>query len=183
MIINTYYQLIFSLHLCNSIFEDDDIILCVTDHSKNIQNVVNEISKENIFEEVIYLKTKNIDFDTRKYNRIKDTFSIALERQSRYDILLDSIKCHKIDEILFYNTGYLLIDAILSYFSKSSMDISLSMFEEGILSYKYDFDFFKSRKIINKIRKINNMIFYKFIGIRRLILSLPGFFNKFLNFS
>lgn len=156
MIVNTYYQLLTCLQLKNTIFRNDNTILCVTDHSNGMERVFKILSDKKTFSEAIFVKTKQIDFSNDKFYRIVDTFKISFDIKNRYTKLIDEIKEKEIDEILFYNTGYLFVDAVLSYFGKFNKKISVSLFEEGILSYNFEFDFFKSRKIINKIRRIRN---------------------------
>lgn len=156
MVVNTYYQLIVCLQLTNTFFKDDNTVLCITDHSKNSRNVAKKLSEEKIFNEVVFIENKTLDFADKKLMRIKDSLNISFDKTSRYNELLMTIKTSNIDEILFYNTGYLFIDALLSFFSNSESEVLLSMFEEGILSYEFEFDFFKSRKMINRIRKIRN---------------------------
>lgn len=158
IICNTYYQIIFSIQLRNTIFKDDYVTLLISDHSKNTSMILKKIRDENIFNECYYIQ--NLD-NLYKQKQFVDKLRVLLDSIAGasffYNKQLLNLKEKFYNEILSYNCG-LDIDSYYAYLYKKNKDLLYSNIEEGILSYNFllfeDFELQKKRSIISSIRRI-----------------------------
>ena len=78
LLTNTYYQLIAAMQLKYTIFKDDYVAVGFSDHSKNASQIVDLLSRQGIFDEIVLLKTKKIDMSKNKLNRFFRALKLAL---------------------------------------------------------------------------------------------------------
>ena len=130
---NTYYQLIVSLQLKNSIFGADDCYLILSDHSRNSEAIYKKIKNARIFKDVFIYNNKSIDLG--EYNLIQSIRYILYAVFGRI-LEINNIPQNKADMIFFYNVNR-SINMLYAYLSKNK-DIAVARFEEGMLSYNID---------------------------------------------
>lgn len=153
-ICNTYYQLIFSMQLKRTIYMEDYFVVLFSNHSNNAKDVVNRFKDIGYFDEIYYIKTKNIDYSLeRRFDFVK---------LMRYEI--EQIHNSYYDELLYYNCSVSTI-ALYNILYKNNSNLKASRFEEGILSY--DSKFYKDVNITGYGR-VNKLLYY----FRKMIPSL-----------
>ena len=75
IIANTYYQMIVAIQLQNTLFQNDEVVLLLSDHSKGTDAIVKKLKQQKTFAQVEYLQSLNF---LRNY---KYTFSQKLQIQ------------------------------------------------------------------------------------------------------
>ena len=121
---NTYYQLIFAFQLKKTIYKDDCFVLLISDQSKSADKIAKSVENLKFFEEVHFVSTKKIDYETGSISKKKQYF----------EEILQNIGKPKFDEFLFYNISQsttFLFSRLYAY----NKQIKCFRFEEGILSY------------------------------------------------
>ena len=154
IVANTYYQLILAIQMNNTVFIDDEIVLLVSDHSKDSRNIVNEINRHGLFLQCLFIKTKNRDKEIGFIRKIVDCIQIGLGCTNRYNRIIEDIKVHFFDEIICFNLE-LDIDSYYALLSKDNEDIVVSQYEEGLFSYNGGIYACKRRKLIERLQRIN----------------------------
>lgn len=134
IIANTYYQLLLSVQLKFSLFKNDEVFLLFSDHSKNAENIVNNIKKYHLFEHVKFIRSKNLVYSNSRLTSYLNLIKCILFRKSIFSFYLKGINNLNIDEILYFNP-FLDVECLYIELSKYNPQIRLSMFEEGLLSY------------------------------------------------
>ncbi len=165
---NTYYQLIIALQLKITQFKNDSVYLILSDHSKNAEQIANTIDSLNIFEKVLFIRTKELDYSEFEIgNLYKDVLPAILGNCS----FIQKVKLPKIDEFIYYNISFSTFQ-IFACLSKDNSDIICSRIEEGILSYDIKIhdgvDLGCRYKLINIVRE--------FLGYRSIFKSTKNFY-------
>jgi len=153
IIANTYYQLIFAIQLRRTKFQNDKIVLLLTDNSKNSANILTNVSVLSIFDESIYVETPGSRDCRSMIDKIVDFFQISFADSNRYEFYIKDIDDLYFDEVLMFNFNIRMY-GLHSLLSKYNKDIMISIFEEGILSYNAFVISTYRRRIINFFRKI-----------------------------
>lgn len=166
-ICNTYYQVIFSMQLARTIMSNFDITLMLSNHSRDSQNTVKQIEKLGLFENVVYLETKKIDYCTGILTKFKRLVSVSLSDCFDNDVLHNYY-----DEMIFYNLSASTI-AIHTVLSRYNNKIRISRMEEGILSYD---------SLENEPLKVEASFTTRYSSIIRKIFNKPDLLDNFYNF-
>lgn len=176
ILVNTYYQLILAIHMKNSILQHSSVVVLLSDHSVNSENVYNKLVINNIFDECYYVRSKNFYENRNQFQKFKDCLAIGFGRRNRYKQYISQIKNKKFDEFICYNVCLIEVDGIFSILYSFNKDIVFSLFEEGILSYNVDITKFKQRYLIEKIRKLKGLgNFYN--DIFKFYCFFPGIYE------
>lgn len=157
ILVNTYYQLILAIQMKNSILRQNRVVVLLSDHSINSENVYKKLVINHIFDECYYVRSKNFDENISKFQKLKDCLLIGAGKPNRYGQYISQIKNKKFDEFICYNVCLIEIDGIYSMLYSYNKNIVFSLFEEGILSYKIDITKSKKRYLIEKIRKLKGL--------------------------
>ena len=152
IIANTYYQLILAVQMRLTIFCKNEVILLLSNHSVNSEEVLNMLRKNGTFSEAYYIKTKGIIENRNSIQKAKDFFNIVFGQENRYSFYLHEIKNRVIDEIICFNYNIDII-GIYSLLYEKNNSVKVSLFEEGVLSYKVRIEDNLHRKIIRFARK------------------------------
>lgn len=59
LIADTYYQLLLAIQMRNTVFQQDECVILISDHSRNSSYVAEKIKEAKIFSECHHIKTKN----------------------------------------------------------------------------------------------------------------------------
>lgn len=153
IIANTYYQMIVALQLKNTLFHKDKVVLILTDHSPNMDNIANRIEKLGIFERCCYVEALEMVSARNFFDKICDYFQISFQKDNRYSIYLENIENLYFDEIICYNFGAVIF-GLYSKLYEYNKNIKVSIYEEGILSYSVKIEQTKRRKLINFTRQL-----------------------------
>lgn len=152
IIANTYYQLILAVQMRLTIFCKDEVILLLSNHSANSEEVLNRLSKIDFFSEAYYIKTKELIAKRNGVQKAKDFYDIILGRENRYSFYLDNVGNRRFDEIICFNYNIDII-GIYSLLYRNNSSVKVSLFEEGILSYGVVFEDNIRRKTIRFFRR------------------------------
>lgn len=129
---NTYYQLITVIQLKNTLLRNAYMGVLVSDHSKNTEQIVQNLKVTQCFEEVEFIKTKKLDYGEHgTLKKIAEIFSVwngTLDCNAR---LLDEVI---FDEFMFWNNNMSTI-AIGEWLYRKNNKIICSQYEDSILSY------------------------------------------------
>lgn len=158
IICNTYYQVIFSIQLKNTIFKYDYITLLISDHSNNTKSIVNKMIREKKFEECYFVQTKSRLYGAKKINdKIKVMLDAMFGMSTIHNSFLKNVRNKYYDEIISFNYA-LDIDSYYAYLYKYNPKIKCSMMEEGLFSYDFSMlnnvEFKKKRDLISAVRKV-----------------------------
>ena len=153
-IVNTYYQLLFCIQMRLTILNNVYMTILISDHSKNANQIAEIIKEKKIFNEVHYIRTRDIDVNIGIKQKIIDCVKLSGYNETRYDYLFDVVENKYYDMFLFYNLGYLYIDACYSYFWRFNKNLKISLFEEGILAYSIDYYSLRRRKLVDYLKRI-----------------------------
>ncbi len=149
VISNTYFQLIVAIQLKETCWFNDKVDIVITDQSNNSEKVAKNLSKLQIFNKVIWRKTKNL---------CQNTSNIYLNIK-KYKYICFGITDIKIiqnfyDELVYYNPD-IYTYGIFSKLKKNNSNLHVCRFEEGILSYTDSVYLENSKlKYSNIIRKL-----------------------------
>ncbi len=155
IIANTYFQIIISIQMKNTIFKNDHVELLVSDHSIGAKKVCAKISDMGIFNNCVYIESKNYDDGINIKQKIIDCVEIGIGKKNRYSKYLLNVSLDAFDEFIFYNEDYLEIDGIYSDLGSRNKKVKFSMYEEGLLTYRIGISASKRRKLIETIKKLN----------------------------
>lgn len=153
IITNTYYQLIFAIQLRQTFFANDDISLIVSDHSNNSKIVAERIKQEGLFNNTFYVESLSFLKKEKKFASARQFVDYCFKKETKSSILyLNRLDDLFFDELLVFNVDrYILnIFSTLSFYNKR---LSVSHFEEGVLSYNS-----KLHCIITPKRKIMDFV-------------------------
>ena len=157
---NTYYQLIVALQMKITVFKEENVVVLLSDHSMNADNITKKLSKEKIFAQVEYIETRKIDYTSKSLrSKIKNLYNAFFCNNSD---LFKFLFNRKFDEFFYFNQN-LSTNIIYSIILKSNNNIKCNQYEEGIFSY----DAMKNRDIL----KINSILL-KIYCCLRLIFGL-----------
>ena len=154
IISNTHYQTIVSLQLKMTLFKEDDVVFFVSDHSNGSEEIVKRLKQIELFEDVEYIRTRDILYQYSDKDKWRDFFSFSFFDRNRYAFYFDNTENLYFDEIVVFNyeADIYGLHAILSAVNR---DVKISMMEEGILSYN---TFEKTSKNLNLSCKIRNVL-------------------------
>lgn len=153
IITNTYYQLLFAIQLRATVFLKDEVVLLITDHSNHADVISKHVNETYYFEEVHYVRTKDLG-DTRAIlKRIEDFVQISFGKYNRYGFFLKELKNFMFDEVLVFNYN-VEIYGIYSILSQQNARLKVSRFEEGCLGYNTVVMDNLKRKIMNALRNL-----------------------------
>lgn len=182
---NTYYQLIVALQMKMTMFENENVTLLLSDHSINADSIVKKLSKENIFYQIEYIKTRKIDYTSKDLKtKIKTLYNAFFYDDSELFKLL----CNKKFDEFFYFNQNLSTNIIYSIMVKNNTNIKCNQYEEGIFSYEAmkNQDILKINSMILKIYCFLRVIF----GLKVLLKETKNVYvfytelyegNKFIN--
>ncbi len=153
IIANTYYQLIFAMQMKLTIFENEDVVLLLSDHSRNANEVFNGLKRQKLFSQVCFIHSKGLLDSRNSLERLKDFFDISFKSKNRYSFYLKDVDNRKFDELICFNY-YIDIIGIYSILSEINSNIKISLFEEGIQSYGVRLKETRRRQAIEHIRKL-----------------------------
>ena len=150
---NTFYQLIFAIQLRNTVFQNDRVVLLLSDHSINSFSIYKKLDEYNVFNECYYVETKKLQYSSSWLEKLKDCLDVSFDKEGRYNELLFDISDKHFDEVLCFNYLNFEIDGIYSSLSKFNTDVKVSLYEEGLISYNQRLKKGIRRKLVNSIRK------------------------------
>ena len=134
IISNTHFQTIVAIQLKLTLFAEDQVTLIISDHSRRSEKVADELKKINIFEDVKYIKTREIIDSYNKKQDYIDFFMNSFGKSLFSIFYVDELKNKNFDELIVYNLGYDIFD-LHCFLIEFNRKIGVSRFEEGILSY------------------------------------------------
>ena len=156
IIANTYYQILFALQLRNTLFNSDRVTLLISDHSNGTEAICERLNKLKVFDEVHFIKTIELLRESESFNSIKQFCSVCFGFKNKYSpVFLNNVSILSFDELIAYNIGRDTV-ALYSDLSKYNKHLSLSRYEEGILSYNNTIQKFYTpkRKIMDFVRAV-----------------------------
>ena len=151
IIVNTYYQLIVAIQMKCTIFCDDEVVLLLSNHSNNAEEVYKRIKAIGIFDESYFIQSKGFLDEITIKNHIQDLYDFSFKVKNRFSFYLKDVNNLYFDEILTYNFARDII-GLFSTLYEFNNNLLLSIFEEGILSYNFSFDEGISFKMIKALR-------------------------------
>ena len=154
-ICNTFYQLIMYIQMRKTLLKNSFVTLLISNHSKNAEEIADNILQLDIFDEVHFIRTLN--YDHGKENLFKKSIKTLQLIFGKKRDFSNIVKVH-CDELIYYNfnaTANLLFSMLI----KSSPDLICSRVEEGLISYNYcindaDMTYKGCVKIASSIRKM-----------------------------
>ena len=155
IIANTFYQIIFAIQLKTTVFNNERVTLCISDHSNNAETIARRIRDSAYFDEVHFVKTKHLLYVPKLSDSVRQFFEICFGTSNKYcTVCFDNVD-NSFDELISYNIGRDTV-SIYSVLSQYNKNIKLSRYEEGILSYNNTIQKIVTpkRKIMDFVRKI-----------------------------
>ena len=149
----TYYQLIFVIRLKNTVLQNDEISVIMTDEMNSAVETAGRLRETGIFSDVYY--KEGIREKTASFNRLSN----KIKRFVQYFVTGDYtafLKGKKFDRFLFFNLSwytYLLFHTLW----KANPDIAAAKYEEGLISY-YVSDHANDAPYYQRIWKIKKRI-------------------------
>ena len=134
IVANTYYQLIMAIQMRHTIFLHDDVTLLLSDHSRGTMEISRRLKELDIFSMVKYVETKEKINRETKLSRLREFRRLLVNGQSDYFYVLNGLANINFDELIAYNFGP-DIYGIFAHLARINPNISLSSYEEGVLSY------------------------------------------------
>lgn len=147
IVCNTYSQLIIAIQLKLTLFSDNEVELWISDHSNNVERIIEPLIKTKLFKEVQYIKDKEFTYNRSKTGMLRDILKFSFGKKSHLTI-------KKYEEIIFYSLSFLLY-SIADYYDDNNYEVKWSRMEEGIFSYDTDFESGNRIKIIRMLRKFS----------------------------
>lgn len=145
IIANTYFQIITAINLRLNQLKNSTVDLILTDISNNTDELCSNIRKNNIFNNVIFVETKNTVYSSR----IKKIYNIFNKNKSfNYNL-------EKYDILMFFN-----FDMFSLYCFNMLKNAEVIRFEEGYCSYLYnvlDPKLLKINRFVDKIQNNRNV--------------------------
>lgn len=129
---NTYYQLLVLLQMKMTVFRKDSVTLLLSDHSTDASVISDRLSKSNIFDKVIFIKTKDsLDF---VHGSIRNVFISARTAFGKFSFYRHLLNAPLYDKFLFFSFN-VSSNLLFNILSARNPDIECARFEEGLLSY------------------------------------------------
>ncbi len=167
-IVNTYYQCIMAIHMATTVFLEDEVSVVLTDETEGLKHVYENIIELQVFENVFMVDSKKrFDKERILFKKIDDILISVFKHHN----LFENIVNINFNELIFYNPNmftYILFCELVDF----NENITVSRYEEGILSYGSEF---KSR-----YSSLNNLL-RKIIHKKRLEESVETFYCLFPN--
>ena len=142
IVVNTYFQLITVINMTLHNLNNDINDIIITDISVGAEKKVERLKKLNIFNNVYFIKYKQISSESR----VKKYITYLFNR----DLILKTRLNNVYDELIFYNLdilSYSLIDELF----KNNKKLVCSIYDEGIGTYTI---YPKNNKINSLLRTI-----------------------------
>lgn len=179
IIANTFYQVIFSIQMKLTIFEDDCVEIIITDHSRYAEYISARLREYSKFDNVYFVNTNGTGDKRNNLEKIYDVFSFSFFKKNRFVFYIKQIKDLYFDEIIVFNYDMKIygVFAILSYYNPK---LKLSRYEEGILSYSIELLFTPVRNMIDHIRKLQGKAMIK-DAFSNFYCFYPGLYNGYLH--
>lgn len=156
IIANTYFQVIISIQMKNTIFKNSHVELLISDHSNGANKVCTKIMHMGIFDNCAFIESKNSDRDISFRQKMIDCIEMGIGKKNRYSKYLSNVSSDAFDEFVFYNEDYFEIDGIYADLGKRNRAVKFSMYEEGLLTYRIEISANKKRKFIEILKNLNN---------------------------
>lgn len=133
-IINTYYQLIMALQMRQTIFFEDEVVVFISDKSRNAEHIYQKLLEGVYFTAVKFIQEDNSLRKPGVIDKVKKLIENVRPKKNRYRKYFDGIENLRFDEIISFNVDLMTYNfySILYEYNK---DLKYSGFEEGILSY------------------------------------------------
>lgn len=167
IISNTHYQTIVAIQLKLTLFKNDEVVLLISDHSKQSDMVFNNLKQIDLFSEVHYVISKNLLYTKSKRKEWKDFLDFSFLDTNRYAFYLNEINDCYFDEVICFSFE---VDTYGLYFilSMKNKNIKFSMMEEGLFSYDNKIQKSKKIELACKIRA--------FLGEKNMDKALNNFY-------
>lgn len=149
LICNTYSQLIIAIQLKLTLFKHNKVDLWITDHSNNVEKIIEPLNRTGLFNNVIFLQDKKFVYERNKIESFKDAIEYSFG-EKKWDIEM-------YDEIVFYSLS-LMLYSIADYYRIINHHVIWSRMEEGIFSYETDFESGYRIKLARAMRNISRRI-------------------------
>lgn len=144
IICNTYSQLMVAIQLKLTLLKDSKTDIWISDHSNNINRVIEPLKRLDLFSEVKYFEEREFVYNRGKVESFFDVIKMSFGKVKQLSI-------KEYDEIIFYSLSFLLY-SISDYYKKIGHESIWSKMEEGVFSYNTDFVSGKRIKYCRKIR-------------------------------
>ena len=154
IIANTYFQVIISIQMKNTIFKNSHVELLISDHSNGANKVCTKIMHMGIFDNCAFIESKNSDRDISFRQKMIDCIEMGIGKKNRYSKYLSNVSSDAFDEFVFYNEDYFEIDGIYADLGKRNRAVKFSMYEEGLLTYRIEISANKKRKFIEILKNL-----------------------------
>lgn len=138
---NTYYQVIVAIQMRLTIFATDKAYIVMSNDIKNIDRMVEQITKTNIFDGVYF-------YIVKKRSKIINGFFSVFGKN-----VCNLPKNLAVDSLYSFNFD-LYFHFIFAFLERKNRDIQTFRFEEGILSYFVPFDDSKFLSVVYSLRHI-----------------------------
>lgn len=148
MICDTNYQLLTAIQMKLTIFQDSSVDIWISDHSREMDSVANNLQEIGLFRSVSYIQTKKAAYEKNKCKLLFDVVKHNFGRKSKFP---------RYEEIIFYGLD-LLIYSIADYYQTINHVTKWSRYEEGLFSYESDFSYGRRVALTRKIRKFTKRV-------------------------
>ncbi len=146
IICDTLYQIMLAIQMKETILQDDDVDIWVSDHSVGAENISENLSHYASFRNVKYLETREIVYSKGILTKIRNLILFGIGIGFKIDL-------PSYDEVIFHGLT-LPVYGIFNFYRRRKHNLIWSSFEEGILSYDTDIPTGKTVKIIEKTRAL-----------------------------
>ncbi|MFG6329086.1 MAG: alpha-2,8-polysialyltransferase family protein [Lachnospiraceae bacterium] len=149
-ICNTFLQIIIAIAMKETLFESDVMTIVITDHSNDAEQVALNLKKENLFNDVIFEKVKELDKE--KHGLLQGASTIMSIVSGRDSKRFNYTKNKYFDLLLFYNQS-VFVSLLYANLYEMNPDIQVARFEEGVISYSNRMLACKRQDIGYKLRR------------------------------
>lgn len=133
-IINTYYQLIMALQMRYTIFSEDEVIVFISDASRNAEQICQKLNEGNYFSVVRFFRADEMRQKTNLFGKAAKLIENIRPKKNRYKRYFEGIENLRFDEIISFNVDIMTYN-FYSILYEYNRDLKYSGFEEGLLSY------------------------------------------------
>lgn len=129
----TYYQLITAIQIKTKCFPESDADIVISDHSNGYDRIIENLSKENIFNNVYTnrcVEALKLNTKKKKVQRMAE----LVFNNNNFPKKCCTIKKYEYDEFLFFNYNY-FDSTLYNLLKKNNNELICRRFEEGYSSY------------------------------------------------